>query len=76
MFPTGMNSCMRFRTSARAAARTRVCSKDAALFDRKITARVDLISLHILSIMYIKLRLFSLKIRMLEMHCSTMILTT
>jgi hypothetical protein len=37
-----------FRTSARAAARTRVCSKDAALFDRKITERVDLISLYIL----------------------------
>ena len=47
MFPMGTISCVGFRTSARAAARTRVCSKDAALFDRKITARVDLISLHI-----------------------------
>ena len=47
MFPMGIISCVGFRTSARAAARTRVCSKDAALFDRKITVRVDLISLHI-----------------------------
>ena len=33
-----------FRTSAWAAARVRVCLKDAALFDRKITGRIDLIS--------------------------------
>ena len=40
-----LNQCFSgFRTSAGAAAGVRICSKDAASFDREITGRVDLIS--------------------------------